>query len=409
MKILIVTQYFWPENFRVNDLALGLQERGHRVTVLTGIPNYPEGRYFPGYKLNNRSVEDFHGIKVIRVPLIPRGESSSLRLALNYVSFFISGSLFGALRVKEKFDIIFVCQYSPVTAAIPGIVLKKLQCVPVILWVQDLWPESLSATGAVRSPWLLGQVAKVVKYIYKNSDSILIQSEAFYSHITATGIKEDRLNYFPNWAEAFYQPIAVDKDFHISKRLPAGFRLMFAGNIGAAQDFETILSAAEKLKHIRDIHWIILGSGRMSGWVEEEVDRRGLKENFHLLGRFPVEDMPTFFSQADAMLVTLKREPIFALTIPSKVQSYLACGRPIVAALDGEGARVIEQAGAGLACRAEDPAALADTVFKMYKMPVSERQDMGLKAKRYYDQNFERELLLDRLENWLEKFKYNRK
>lgn len=407
MKILIVTQYFWPENFRINDLALGLHERGHQVTVLTGIPNYPDGEFFPGYKLYNRPMEDYQGIKVIRVPLIPRGQNSSFRLALNYLSFLISGSLLGTWKVKEKFDLIFVCQYSPVTAAIPGIVLKKLQSIPLILWVQDLWPESLSATGVVRSPWLLKQVAKVVKYIYKNSDTILIQSEAFRSHISDTGIKEDCLDYFPNWAESLYKPIVPIKDSQINKKLPQGFRLMFAGNIGAAQDFGTILSAAEQLKEFRDIHWIVLGSGRMSGWVEAEVQRRGLRETVHLLGRFPVEDMPRFFSLADAMLVTLKREPIFALTIPSKVQSYMACGKPIIAALDGEGARVIKQAEAGLTCRAEDPNALADIVRKMYSLHRDTRQDMGLKARQYYDENFEREMLLDRLENWLEELKCN--
>jgi glycosyltransferase involved in cell wall biosynthesis len=183
--------------------------------------------------------------------------------------------------------------------------------------------------------------------------------------------------------------------------MPAGFRIMFAGNIGAAQDFATILGAAEELRNYSDIHWIILGDGRMRPWVESEVYQRGLTGTVHLLGRYPAEAMPRFFSLADVLLVTLKREPIFSLTIPSKVQAYLACAKPIIAGLDGEGARVIEEAGTGIACPAEDPGALSAAVLTMYSMSETEREAMGLRGRDYFEKQFERTMLLDRLEKWM--------
>jgi glycosyltransferase involved in cell wall biosynthesis len=215
------------------------------------------------------------------------------------------------------------------------------------------------------------------------------------------GANRGHILYFPNTSEEFYRPLQLPNDAPERSEISAGFCVMFAGNIGTAQDFGTILSAAGMLKDHADIHWVVLGEGRMSSWVKEEVSKRGLTDNFRLLGSRPVEAMPRYFSLADVMLVTLKREPIFSLTIPSKVQSYLACGRPIVAALDGEGARIVEEAGAGLTAPAEDPEALATAVLAMYKMTVAERSVMGLRGRAYFEKNFERNLLLVRLDAWM--------
>jgi glycosyltransferase involved in cell wall biosynthesis len=215
------------------------------------------------------------------------------------------------------------------------------------------------------------------------------------------GGEPKHIKYYPNSAEQLYQPVEVDKDAPERKSLPNGFRVTFAGNIGAAQDFNTILAAAENLKHIHDIHFVILGDGRMLPWVKKEVRRRDLHETFHLLGRYPAEAMPNFFALSDALLVTLKKEPIFALTIPSKIQSYLACAKPIIAALDGEGARIIKEAEAGVACPAEDPAALSEAVLRLYKLPDKKLKAMGVSARYYFEKNFEREMLLDQLEGWM--------
>jgi len=402
LKILIVTQYFWPENFRINDLATGLRERGHEVTVYTGKPNYPEGRFFPGYGFFGRAREDYHGIRVIRVPLIPRGAGGRLGLILNFFSFALFGSLLAPFRCQGVFDAILVYEPSPVTVGLPALVLKWIKRAPMLFWVQDLWPETLSATGVVNSRWMLKAVEQLVQFIYRHCDLILVQSRAFMAPVAALGVAAQKTHYFPNSAEKVYRPLAIEASRPSGpESLTGGFRVVFAGNIGAAQDFETILSAADKLRAERGIHWDIIGDGRMQGWVESEIHLRKLGDNVHLLGRHPLESMPRFFALADAMLVTLKRDPVFALTIPSKIQSYLACGRPIIAALDGEGARVIEDSGAGFAVRAGDAGAMAEGVLRLYRMPRQEREAMGQRGRRYFEQHFERELLLSRLEQWM--------
>ena len=402
MRVLVISQYFWPESFRINDLVLGLKERGHDITVLTGKPNYPAGVFSPGYGFFSRSKELFQDVPVYRVPLIPRGKGQGWRLVLNYFSFVFFAGVLGPFLCRGRFELIFVYEPSPITVCLPAIVLKWLKRAPLVLWVQDLWPESLSATGAVQSKFILNRVARLVRFIYRRCELILVQSEGFISRVLALEVEPGRVRYFPNWAETLYQPLDPVEDAPVRTQIPDGFRVMFAGNIGAAQSFETILAAAEKLKHHQDIHWVILGDGHKKDWVRQQIHALGLEEKVHLMGHRPVETMPRYFALADAMLVTLRRDPVFALTVPSKVQSYLACAKPIISAADGETARVVEDSGAGLSCPAEDPAALADAVLKLYRMSPKERQEMGEKGRAYFEINFQRERLLDRLEEWVQ-------
>lgn len=401
MRILVVSQYFWPENFRINDLVAGLTERGHEVTVLTGIPNYPDGRVFAGYGYLRKLRQEYHGAKVMRVPLIPRGRGGGARLALNYLSFAFCASALAPFLCRGKFDVIFVFEPSPITVGLPAMVLKRLKSIPILFWVQDLWPESLSATGSVRSEWLLRIVRHLVRFIYRGCDRILVTSRAYFGPIQKLGVEPNCLRFFPQSVETLYQPVGLEPDTPERAFLPAGFRVMFAGNVGAAQSFETILEAAEKTSEYNDIQWIIIGDGRRRGWVEAEVERRNLGATVHLVGKHPVDAMPSFFSLADVLLVTLKKEPIFALTIPGKVQSYLACAKPIVAALDGEGSELVREAGAGLTCPAEDADALAEAVLTMYRMPEERREAMGQSGIRYHEANFARDMLIDRLEGWM--------
>lgn len=404
MHIIIVTHYFWPENFYINNLARGLCERGHRVTVLAGIPNYPTGKFFRGYGLWRRVVEDYHGIKVLHVPLVPRGDGGKLRLFLNYLTYVLSGCLLAPLWCRSG-DLILVFENSPVTVGLPALWLKRLRGLPILFWVQDLWPESLSATGAVGNRFLLDLVGLLVRLIYRGSDLILAQSRGFFPSIRQHGGEAEKIVYFPNGADAFYRPVSPDPDGPEAALLPRGFRLMFAGNVGAAQDFETIMAAMARLRAHPEIHLVVLGDGRMRPGAEGLAAAQGLNGNVHFLGRHPPETMPRFFALADALLVTLRKDPIFALTIPSKVQAYLACGRPIVAALDGEGARVVQEAAAGLTGPAGDPEALADAILAMYRLSESRRWEMGLKGRAYFEEHFEREMLLDRLEAMMRKVK----
>ena len=400
MRILILTQYFWPENFRINDVVEGLTSRGHAVTVYTGLPNYPGGRFFDGYGWLGPFRQEFKRAEVRRVPLIARGSSGSLRLALNYLSHALMATLLAPFQLRGEFDAILVYEPSPMTIGVPARALRALKGAPLLFWVQDLWPESLSATGAVRSRALLALVDRLIKWIYRGCDRVLVQSEAFVASVHAHGVPLERIRYLPNSAEDFYRKLKPEAE----GELPRGFRVMYAGNIGAAQDFATLLAAAERLRGEPHIQWIVLGDGRMREWVAGEVKRRGL-DNVHLLGPRPAESMPRYFAHADVLLATLRREPIFAYTIPSKIQSYLACGRPVIAAMEGEGGRIIRSAGAGWAVAPEDPGALAEAVRAASRLERSELDAMGNRGEAWFREHFERGKLLSRLEGFLQEVK----
>lgn len=394
MKILIVTQYFWPEEFRVNDLAIDLVKRGNTVTVLTGNPNYPKGKFFKGYSFKFMT-ENYQGIKIYRVPIIPRGKNS-LTLLLNYLSFAIMGSIFSLFHTI-KYDKVFAINFSPITAVYPAIIYKKRHKTQLYLWVQDLWPESVSAAGNIKSRFVLNLLTKMVKYIYKNSDRVLLQSEAFTSSVEAKGVAKKQIRYLPNWAEDLYSDksiISIGKYVNI---IPKGFIVMFAGNIGEAQDFDAILKAAVITKQFTDIKWVIVGDGRKKTWVETEIIRLGLQETFFLLGRYPMNEIPSFFVCADVMLLTLKNEDIFSLTIPAKVQSYMAFGRPIIGMLNGIGSNLIIDADCGYVGMAGNHFSLAENVIKAYKEESNVLLNMGINGTKYYNQNFSKTIVIDRL------------
>ena len=405
MKILIITQYFWPESFRINDLSLELKERGHKVSVLTGMPNYPSGTIFEGYGWSTIGRSDYEGIPLFRVPLFGRREGRSWQLALNYISFAIAASILGPFMCQDKYDIIFVYEPSPFTVGIPAVLLRWLKKIPMIFWVQDLWPESVNAAGGVSSTSLIAMIGKLVRWIYKRCDKVLAQSRGFFEPAKAAGAPRNRIEYFPNWAESIYMPIILNAKAPERMKFPEGFNVLFAGNLGTAQSLETLVSAAEKLKNEADIQWLILGDGRQEGWLRDKISELGLEKTLHLLGRFPVEKMPRYFSLADVLLVTLRRDLIFARTIPSKVQSYLACGKPIIGAIDGEGAKVINESGAGFAVPAEDSDALAAKVLELYRLPSERLEEMGEQGMIYYKTNFDRDKLVNRLEKIMAKVK----
>lgn len=395
-NILVITQYFWPENFKINDLCLGLKERGYNITVITGIPNYPKGSFFEGYTFFNRSVEDWNGIRVIRSWLFPRGKANGKRLFLNYLSFAFSASL-KVVLAKIKTDAILVFEPSPITVGIPAVIARRKYKVPIYFWVQDLWPESVSAGGGIRNKFVLTMLDRLTRFIYKRCEYILIQSEAFRAYIVAQSVASGRIVYFPNSTESFYKVRSCTPEY--KRRLPDGFNIVFAGNIGEAQSFDTILDAASILMDEGiSVNWNILGEGRLKEYVKNRIEEKGLKGIFFLHGSYPSTEMPYYFSCADALLVTLKKNKIFSLTIPSKVQSYLACGRPILASLDGEGARIIKEAKAGFCSEAENPKALADSIRKIRSLSGDDIRMLGVNARTYYEKEFEREKLLDKLE-----------
>lgn len=395
MKILIVSQYFWPEEFRVNDLAIDLVEKGNEVTVLTGNPNYPKGKFYQGYGLKF-STDYYHGVKIYRVPIIPRGSASSIRLALNYLSFAFNGSLF-ALFYRKKFDVSLVFAISPITAAFPALVHKSLYKSKVNLWVQDLWPESVSAAGKMNSSFATRYLTKMVKWIYKSSDKVLVQSESFFPSVEEKGATKKQLRYVPNWAEDLFCNASNISETKYEDIIAKGFIVMFAGNIGEAQDFDSIIKAALLTKHVSEIKWVIVGDGRKRSWVDNEVIRLGLQQTVFLLGRYPLEDMPSFFIHADIMLLSLKDEDIFSMTIPAKVQSYMAFGKPIVGMLNGIGAKVIREADCGYIANAADYKSLANNIIHAYKQEPKILSEKGINGKNYYIQNFSKKVIIDNL------------
>ena len=401
MKILIFNQYFWPESFRINEIAFALKALGHKVDVMTGKPNYPEGKLFSGYNVWGFKKEYWRDIPIYRFPMLARGNRGAVKLALNYVSYIISGLLFSPwLLRKEKYDVIFVYGVSPIFQAIPASFLGWLKGVPVVLWVQDLWPQSAEATGYVKSPFLLKLLEKFVRFTYAHTDLLLVQSEAFIEPVSnlAPNIP---IAYYPNTVEKeFYSPQAISAPYIES--LQSGFTVLFAGNVGAAQAMETIVAAAEKLQTYSEISIVILGSGSKSDWVAQQIVEKKIT-NLHLEGRFPIETMPTLMRLASALMVTLTDQPIFELTVPNKIQAYLAVGKPVIACLNGEGARIVAEAKAGVVVRAEDGEGLANAIVKLYKMSAPEREQMGVNGRAYFKQHFDEEMLTTELIQHFEK------
>ena len=397
-RILICTNHFYPETFRCNDIAFELANRGYDVSVLTAIPDYPKGKYFDGYGIFRRRCENVNGVKVIRGYIIPRGKGGGVRLLLNYLSFFISSVILSIyLGLFKRFDQVIVHETSPVMIGVPGVIVKKLQQIPMLFWVLDLWPESLQAAGGVNNRHVLGMFESLTKWIYRNSDKILMSSKGFEESILKKGDFGDKLVYFPNWADRALGQIENGELKIDNFEWPNGFIVMFAGNMGEAQDFEHIMEAAFKLKDRQDIHFVFVGDGRKRPWVESYCKDHHLQNTVHWVGRHQIEAMPFFFEKADVMLMTLKDIGIFNLTAPAKLQAYMLAGKPILAMMNGEGPRIIEDAKCGLSVSAGDSAALAFQIERMSKMDKDDLIKMGQNGQSYQKEHFDLEKSMDHL------------
>ncbi len=385
MRLLVLTNHFLPENFRCNDLAFELQKRGHDVTVLTAIPDYPQGSFYKGYGIFRRRCETINGVKVRRAFLIPRGNGGGLRLALNYLSLAFCHSIDAFfMTLFHKFDAVIVHETSPVTVGIPAVIVKKMQRIPLYFWVLDLWPESMQDAGGITSPAILGAFSKLATWIYRNSEKILISSKGFVKSICEKGDFKDKIVYFPNWVDADLQSNGT----YTLPDLPSGFNIMFAGNIGEAQDFGHVMESALLLKEEKDIHFILVGDGRKRPWVEEYVQKNGLQDTVHLVGRHPATAMPRFFEHADVMLVSLKDSLIFNLTAPAKFQAYMNAGKPILAMLNGEGQQMVKESDCGMYVNAGDSRALADAILELKEMQPQKLQQWGMSGKAFAEKHF---------------------
>lgn len=392
MKILVITQYFWPEEFRINDICKGLKEAGHEVEVLTGLPNYPHGKIFHGYSYFKRGPKEYEGMKIRRVGMIPRGKNNSIMLALNYLSFMVISSIRVVPLMFRKYDRVFVFQVSPLTTAVPAILLSKIKKIPSYIYIQDLWPETFYSIVNISNDKIRKIMKKTCNKIYDAFDKLLIASQGYEEILVKEGIKKEKLEYFPQWAEDFYS----NKE-NIQKK-DEYFTVTFAGNIGKAQSVDTIIEAANLAKENTNIKWQILGDGSEFENIKSLVNKYDLHKYVKLLGRKPASDMPKYFSSSDALIVTLKNEDILRVTLPAKVQSYMASGKPILAAISGEGNRIIKDSNCGLVGEAEDHIKLYENVIKLFNMSEEERNILGNNGKEYFKNNFTREKLLSQLE-----------
>ncbi len=394
----MVSQYFFPENFRINEIVWKLRVKGVDIEVLTGKPNYPNGTIYRGYQACGCARDYINGVNISRVPLIPRG-MGVVSLVFNYISFVISALVFSPWMLRGRhFDAIFVFAPSPILQAIPAIGLGWLKRCPVLLWVQDLWPESLSATGYVKNPVALNAVRYLVGWIYRRVDLLLVQSRAFIPKVrTLAG--NTRILYYPN---TFVEDVRGDTHEAVEcDGLDCDFPVLFTGNMGTAQAVQVVLEAATLLRNVRSIRFVMVGDGSRRDWLMQQAAHRRLN-NLVFPGSYPVEMMTTLMARAGALLVTLADTEILRSTIPSKVQAYLAAGRPIIACLNGVGAEIVQEAGAGVIVPAEDASALAQAVMALQSMSEQERLEMGERGIKYYKENFSHDKLVEELIGYLE-------
>lgn len=387
-KILLISPHFYPEDFKCNETAFELVKRGYDVTVLSDIPNYPQGKFYKGYGFFHRRRENVNGVNVIRTAVIPRGDGSGVRLALNYLSFAFTACVRAFfMALFHKYDTIIVHQLSPITVGLPAIIVKKVQPkTKLLFWVLDLWPESLEVAGGITNKYILGFFEKIAKFCYKTSDKILISSKGFKESICTKGDFDDKLVYFPNWADGNLEG-NLDYDLPL---MPNGFKIMFAGNVGEAQDFEHTLEAFRILheRGFRDIHFVIVGNGRKMPWLKAYIKEHNLNDTIHCLGRHPLESMGKFFSKADVLYLALKNCSIFNLTCPAKLQAYMSVGKPILAMLNGDGADIIRDAHCGFSVPAGDVEKLADIILQMSKCSSEMLTTMGKNGQSYCADNF---------------------
>lgn len=396
MKVLLLSQWYLPEpDIKVHLLGKDLVEHGHQVTALTGFPNYPSGKLYPGYHMSWRRWEMRDGIQVLRLPLYANHSRSKVKRILNYLSFAMSATFLGPLLCGPA-DVMWV-YHPPLTIGIPAWWIGLLRRVPFVFNVHDMWPETLAATGMM-APAQLKWMSLLAQFIYSRAAAITVVSPGFKRNLLDKGVPDSKIHIIPNWAdEEIYCPVPRDESLATEHGLDGRFNVVYGGNLGAAQALGNVLETAALLRDLTQIQFVLIGDG-MEAWnLQQAARERGLN-NVRFIKQQPAERMPQFFALADLLLVHLKRDPLFEITIPAKTIAYLACGRPILCTVAGDAADVVRSAGAGVICPPEDPVALAQAVRDLYAMPQSQREAMGEAGRRSFLENYTRRVLVDRYE-----------
>lgn len=401
MRVLILTQWYLPEPVHlVSELAESLQTAGHEVTVLTGFPNYPIGRLYAGYRLKWFQREEINGVAVIRVPLYPNHTKSRVRRTLNYLSFAFSAAFLGPWLVP-RVDVIHV-YHPPATVGWPAWILSRLLRVPFIYNVQDLWPETLAATGMLRNRQMLRMVGWYAKWVYRRAAAIHVISPGFRQNLIEKGVPAHKIHVISNWVDVdVYRPVPPDPQLAEQLGLARRFNVMFAGNIGQAQALDTVLDAASLLRDLPDVQFVLLGNGADCARLKANAEQRKL-EGVKFLGTYPIEEMSRLYAVSDVLLVHIRDDPLFRITIPHKLFAYMASGKAVLAAIEGDAADVVESASAGLTCTPEDPQAMAERIRQFHAMPPAERQEMADNGRRIILKEYGREYLAGKVAQILE-------
>jgi len=394
LHILIITQYFYPESFRINDMAKEWINRGYKVTVLTGIPNYPIGKFFSGYNYTHNRRENWNKIEIIRIPLIPRG-SSSIGMIANYFSFVVSG-WWWKITTNIKADLVFTFEVSPMMQALIGCWYARKHHIPHYLYITDLWPENVVAITGLHNKVLIFSIQCMVDYIYRHTDRILTCSRSFIERIEKRGVLSDKIEFWPQYAEEFYKPVEKAGDLLPQDKF---FNFVFAGNIGFAQGLDILVRAARELKKEGLlVRFNIIGDGRYLSKLQENIRTANVWNYFNFIPRQPAEEIPKYLAYADALLIILSKSDVFAITLPAKTQSCMACGRPLLVSADGEIQDVVMDAHAGLCSDAGDVKGLVGNIKQFISMGDNEREQMAFNALTYSHAHFDKQKLMDRLD-----------
>ena len=397
VRVVIVTQYYPPEPIpKPHELARGLVERGHEVVVITGFPNYPAGRLYADTQMRPWKWDDVDGIRVLRLPLYADHSRSVVRRALNYGSFAVAAGLLGSI-LSGPVEVIFA-EHPPLTIGLAAWIIGRLRQVPFLYAVNDLWPESVAATGMVRSRRLLDYVGRLERFVYRRAAAIAVISPGFKANLAGKGVSPEKVHVIPHWAdESLYRPVPPDSRLAEDLGMAWRFNVVFAGQLGLAQGLDVVLDAADELSDLPDVQFVLVGDGTDADRLRQAAGQRGLK-NVHFLGRQPAERMPHIFAVSDVLLVHLRDEPLFRITIPSKTIAYMACGRPVLTAVEGDAADLIRDTGAGVTCRAGDAKDLAKSVSRLRAMPRTALEEMGRAGRAAFLTSYSRSVLLDRYE-----------
>ena len=386
--ILVISQYFYPETFRINDIATEWVQRGYKVTVLTGIPNYPMGKFFDGYSWFKKKHELWNGMEIVRIPLVARGHSS-IGMILNYLSFVISGLCWNCFN-KVNADLVFSFEVSPMTQVIVGCRYAKKHNIPHFLYVQDLWPENVEMITGIHNKVVMKPIDMMVDKIYMQADKIFVTSPSFVEAVVNRKISVGRkkVQYWPQYAEEFYQPFKGKKIDEIPN--DDSYKIVFTGNIGTAQGLDILPKAAELLKN-ENVKFIIVGNGRYQAELEKQIHERGVRNKFIMISRVQAEKIPEILSVCDAGFISFNKAPLWEMTIPAKLQSYMACGKAIIASASGETKRIIEEAQCGICCEIGNASALTDGIRRLMKTDTGE---MEKKARAYFEINYEKKKIM---------------